>query len=74
MLLLAHPDRDSFNGRMADAYEHAARSAGPEAVWDAAKKQNQDETFCFLVSLIVMVVCKIPHYILFEPPAFQVPL
>ena len=29
-LLLAHPDSDSFNGRIADAYEKAAREKGHE--------------------------------------------
>ena len=27
-ILLAHPDKDSFNGRLADAYEKAAKSRG----------------------------------------------
>ena len=37
-LLLAHPDRDSFNGALADAYEEAALAAGHEV-----RRQNLGE-------------------------------
>lgn len=37
-ILLAHPDRDSFNGRLADAYEAAAIARGHEV-----RRQNLGE-------------------------------
>ncbi len=37
-ILLAHPDKDSFNGRLADAYENAAKNKGHEV-----RRQNLGE-------------------------------
>ena len=37
-ILLAHPDKDSFNGRLADAYENAAKNKGHEI-----RRQNLGE-------------------------------
>ena len=37
-ILLAHPDKDSFNGRLTDAYEEAAKSKGHEV-----RRQNLGE-------------------------------
>lgn len=37
-ILLAHPDKDSFNGRLADAYENAAKNRGHEI-----RRQNLGE-------------------------------
>jgi len=37
-ILLAHPDKDSFNGRLADAYENAAKNKGHKV-----RRQNLGE-------------------------------